>query len=147
MESRKFEKSNLISPTPSVTTPAVINETVAVAKEYLDGELKKCETWEECKTKKSYLINLLGTTMQEDNYQSLRSRGVGQTTLLKFLGKNWKQHRIQQALEDLKGEAGLFERGLNYYCFNFPVNYIRPLVLLTSLCPNNACIVRISVPR
>ena len=38
------------------------------------------ETWEECKTKKSYLINLLGTTMQEDNYQSLRSRGVGQTT-------------------------------------------------------------------
>lgn len=28
-------------------SPAVINETVAVAKEYLDSELAKYETWEE----------------------------------------------------------------------------------------------------
>jgi len=32
-----------------------------------DFELAKYETWEEAR--KSYLINLLGTTMKEDNYQ------------------------------------------------------------------------------
>jgi hypothetical protein len=84
------------------TNQYVINESVKVAKDFLDGELKKCKTLLE--VKKSYLINLLDTNMQEDNYQSLKSKGVGQTTILKFLGSNWKQWQVQEALDNLKSE-------------------------------------------
>jgi len=81
-------------------SPAVVNETVLAAKEFLDGELAKCGT---VKDIPSYLIDLLGTK-NEDNYMSLRSRGVGQTTILKFLGGNWKQWVIQEALSTLNDD-------------------------------------------
>ena len=81
------------------TTPAVYTESVLVAKEYLDGELAKYESWG--KAKKSYLINLLDRNLTEGKFQDLKKSGVGQTTLLKFLGGNWKQHIIQDALNTL----------------------------------------------
>ena len=78
----------------------VINETVKAAKEYLDSELVKYETWEECPNKSiKALFN--GT---KGDFLHAKNKGVGQTTLLKFLGKNWKQHQIQRALAILNNE-------------------------------------------
>lgn len=52
-------------------------------------------------------MKLLGIK-RESEFQSLKSKDVGQTTLLKFLGGNWKQYMIQEALSDLReGEEWL----------------------------------------
>lgn len=52
-----------------------------VVRDYLNAELAKYDTWEEAK--KSHLINLLGVENDERTYQSIKSRGVGQTTMKK----------------------------------------------------------------
>jgi len=76
-------------------SPAVVNETVLTTKEFLDAELKKCDSWDR--------VNKSIKTMFKSNseYQNCRKNGVGQTTILKFLGKSWKQSEIQFALEVL----------------------------------------------
>jgi hypothetical protein len=81
------------------TNPAVINETVLVAKEYLDGEFGKY-TFE---TLPSDLIKLLDQKTEKAFNKT--KAGVGQTTLLKFLGGTWKQWVIQEALATLRAEA------------------------------------------
>jgi len=35
-------------------------------------------------------------------FESTKARGVGQTTILKFLGGNWKQWVVQDALNTIK---------------------------------------------
>jgi ParB-like chromosome segregation protein Spo0J len=82
------------------SNPSIIKETVRVAKGYLDGELDKYESWEQFK--ESDLINLL-EQKTEKAFNKVKA-GVGQTTLLKFLGEPWKQSRIQEALATLKDE-------------------------------------------
>jgi len=81
------------------SAPIIINETVLVAKKFLDKELAKYNTIKGFE--KSDLINLLGLKGQENQFQSLRSRGVGQNTICKFLGGNWKQWMVQEALDTL----------------------------------------------
>ncbi len=76
--------------------PAVIIETVRETKKFLDGELGKYGNWDEFKN--SHLIKLLDGSRKED-FARLKEKGVGQTTILKFLGGNWKQWHIQCALE------------------------------------------------
>jgi hypothetical protein len=68
---------------------------------YLDSELAKCDSWEEFRSNNSIkpIFN------SEPEYRSAKGKGVGQTTLLKFLGKNWSQSRISQALEDIREEV------------------------------------------
>jgi len=70
--------------------------TVLVAKEYLDGELAKYETWELFNKSIKQLFE------SEAQWRNTKSKGVGQTTILKFLGGNWKQWIIQDALNTLK---------------------------------------------
>jgi len=81
------------------SNPTVIKESVRVAKKFLDRELTKYNTIE--KMRKSHLIKLLDVK-REQEYQKLRTVGSGQTTILKFLGGNWKQHMIQEALVQLR---------------------------------------------
>jgi ParB/RepB/Spo0J family partition protein len=76
---------------------AILIETVQAVKNYLDNELTK---YENIKEMPSHIMNLLDGTRQED-LSRLKSKGVGQTTILKFLGKGWKQWKIQHALEVL----------------------------------------------
>jgi len=89
------------------TNAGVVVETVTAAKEFLDAELEKCKTWGEFKKSE------LHKTMRFNNAQTFMAakgkKGVGETTLLKFLGGNWKQWRIQEALAILKdvGEGTL----------------------------------------
>jgi ParB/RepB/Spo0J family partition protein len=78
------------------TSPAVINETVYAVKNFLDGELAKYKDWKH--VNKS--INMIFASNSQ--FQNCKKRGVGQTIILKFLGKNWQQWKIQQALETLK---------------------------------------------
>jgi hypothetical protein len=54
-----------------------------VAKEYLDGELAKYETWDALNESIKRLIDKF-------NFEAVKTKGVGQTTILKFLGGNWK---------------------------------------------------------
>jgi hypothetical protein len=77
---------------------AVNNETVLATKEYLDGEFKK-HTF---KTLSSDLINLLDQKT-EKAFNKVKA-GVGQTTILKFLGENWKQWMVQNALAAITDE-------------------------------------------
>ena len=79
------------------TNQSVINETVKVARDFLNAELAKYET---IKDLPSHLINLLDGARVED-FSRLKSKGVGQTIILKFLGKGWKQWMIQEALDNL----------------------------------------------
>ena len=87
------------------TSPAVINETVLATKRFLDAELAKFESW---KLSNSFIKQLFQT---EAVWRNTKSKGVGQTTILKFLGDNWKQWMVQNALATLKADALPVEKG------------------------------------
>lgn len=82
-------------------TTEMINGTVEEVKNYLDSELAKYETWEELQ-KRPDLINLL-EQKTEKSYNKVKA-GVGQTTILKFLGKSLEQYKIQAALDNIKSK-------------------------------------------
>ena len=64
-------------------TPAIINKTVYATKEFLDGELDKADNLE-CLNKN---IRALFSGIKGDFYHC-KKNGIGQTTILKFLGGN-----------------------------------------------------------
>ena len=68
-------------------------ETVKAVRDYLDAELAKYDRLSDAPVS---LMNLLSSN--EHTFQDIKAKGVGQTTILKFLGRNWKQHAIQDAL-------------------------------------------------
>lgn len=89
-------------------SPAIVNETVSVARDFLNDELRKYDTWEELKEKgligisdlfeghvneKGELINPKAAFGQAKGEQ-----GIGYRTVAKFLGKNWKGWKIKDAL-------------------------------------------------
>lgn len=57
-----------------------------MAKTFLDAELAK---YESIKDLPRSLINLLGLSKRH-KFEDLKTKGVGQSTILKFLGGNWK---------------------------------------------------------
>jgi ParB/RepB/Spo0J family partition protein len=85
-------------------SPAVINETVYAAKEFIDSELAKYETWEEAIKKADIFISLFCGQLDKDGkeknpkalFGQAKGQGAGQTTILAFLGGNWKQWMIQE---------------------------------------------------
>lgn len=77
-------------------TPAVINETVMAAKQFLDKELAKYETWAEFKRRADNVVSSL--FLSQESFAEPKGKGVGRETLQKFLGGNWKQTMIQSAL-------------------------------------------------
>jgi hypothetical protein len=72
-------------------------------KKFLDAELAKCESWNKARINKS-INTLFGNA---GNFERAKQQGVGQTTILKFLGHNWKQWMVQEALDILKEEHRL----------------------------------------
>jgi len=80
------------------TSPAIVNETVLVAKEFLDAELAKCDHW-------NHLDKSIRVIFSSNSqFQECKQEGVGRTTILNFLGGNWKQWVIQEALSTLNDE-------------------------------------------
>jgi hypothetical protein len=73
------------------TTPAVINETVLAAKDFIEREIEK-ETWA---TVNKFIKSLFDDSRGFTNTQK---QGVGQTTILKFLNgaENWKDGNWKQ---------------------------------------------------
>ena len=81
------------------TNPAVAIETVLATKEFLDGELAKCETW--ATSDKS----IRGLFDSQRAYETAKGMGVGRETIQKFLGGNWKQSVIAEALATIKDKT------------------------------------------
>src|SRR5574343_646837 len=89
------------------SSPAVINETVAAAKEYLDGELARCESWERVNT---FIKSLFESP---ESFTKTKQTGVGQTTILKFLEKKKPPARWRTA-----GVGAVQGPGVEGACFN-----------------------------
>lgn len=73
-------------------SPAVINETVHAARDFLNAELAKHKTWEHANKSIRVIFS------SNSQFQQCKRDGVGQGTILKFLGGNWKQWMVQEAL-------------------------------------------------
>lgn len=82
-------------------SPGAINEAVAAAKLYLDTEISKAKNHDQVNGD----IKVLFATNSQ--FMQVKKVGVGQTTLLTFLGDHWKQWIIQDALDNLKPDLDL----------------------------------------
>jgi len=90
-------------------SPAVVNETILVAKEYLDTQLAKYQKWEDIRSDRFIRTNL--SIENGQSFVKLKDIGVGRDTLIKFLGGNWKGWMIQEALSTLDlDRRGLIDR-------------------------------------
>ena len=76
-------------------SPVIINETIIAAKEFMDKELKKYET---LSTSNKFIKSIF---KNEKTFQESKIKGVDSDIILKFLGGNWKQWVIQEALSTL----------------------------------------------
>lgn len=91
------------------TTPEVINQTVESAKKFLDEKIKKYQVWEEMATANKSISSHF--PQDPHKFGQIKSQGVGQTTILKFLGGNWKQWMIASALQIIaESKAGVISR-------------------------------------
>lgn len=79
------------------TSPAVMTQTILVAKEFLDAELAKYETWE--KVPGDFAKNIIET---KESFNKIKAHGVGRDTLVKFLGGNWSGYKVRTALDIIK---------------------------------------------
>lgn len=82
--------------------PAVINETVLVAKEFLDAELTK--GWKDSGASTRVLFDSKHAFEQAMH----KPEGAGRDTILKFLGGNWKDWMVREALDTM----ALHKRGV-----------------------------------
>jgi len=83
------------------TNPRVVYETILTTKEFLNAELQKYESWEEYPPENRRVL----FEGKKGDYKKARKQGVGQPTILKFLGGNWKKWVIEQALSVLKDKT------------------------------------------
>lgn len=91
--------------------PAVLIETVLAAKRYLDGELAKYDSWELLDKSIRQLFSETQKYSSKGRFKQLQKDGVGRGTLQKFLGKNYKEHMVQAAIDTLKEDkAGIVDR-------------------------------------
>ena len=74
-------------------TASVVNETVKAVRDFLNKEISK-------EVPDPALMDSLALNGR-GSLEQARNQGVGQTTILKFLGSHWKQWRIQAALQQL----------------------------------------------
>lgn len=73
----------------------IVTQTVEQVRNYLNEELEKTENWEALNDSIKCLF------VDDWSFKNIKGKGVGQTTILKFLGKPWTQYQIQRALETL----------------------------------------------
>lgn len=84
---------------------AVVNETILVAKEFLEAELSKHETWD---TSGKYTKGLF---INQRSFETAKGMGIGRDTILKFLGGNWKSWMVREALDTLAlHKSGVIDR-------------------------------------
>ena len=69
-----------------------------MTKEFLDGELAKYESY----LNVNKFINVKDLFSSDRQFKQCKQQGVGQTTILKFLGGNWTDYMIREALVQLR---------------------------------------------
>jgi len=82
------------------TSPAVMTQTILTAKEFLDAELAKYETWDNAGENTS-VKSLFTSNRQFQEVKNSKS-GVGRDILVKFLGGNWTKYKVRTALNIIK---------------------------------------------
>jgi hypothetical protein len=73
-------------------SPSVINETIFAAKKFLEEELARCESLDHPGELSSVILS------SNSQFQQCKRDGVGRDTIKKFLGGNWTEHMVQEAL-------------------------------------------------
>jgi ParB-like chromosome segregation protein Spo0J len=82
------------------SVPSVLYETVRAARDFLDKEIKKYWAWEDfCLVKSNQAL-----FDDEHSFNACKGVGVGWSTILKFLGRNFKQWMIKEALAYIADE-------------------------------------------
>jgi len=86
--------------------PKLVNSDVEKAKNLLDAELAKYETWEEIRSEIA-IRTILGIDSGQA-FAKLKGTGAGRSTILVYLGKPWAKRgwMIQSALATLAAEKG-----------------------------------------
>jgi hypothetical protein len=84
-------------------SPAVVNETVAEVKKFLDEKVRNSNSFSQFKARVSKSIHALFGNA--GTYEQVKKNGVGWKAILAFLGKNWKAWMVQEALSVLKEDA------------------------------------------
>lgn len=77
----------------------VLNQTVGTVKKFLDKELAKCRSYKELQNETSAGRHLKFKNLQ--GFGKAKKEGVGAYTILKFLGNNWSEDKIHEALDTL----------------------------------------------
>lgn len=80
------------------TSPAVTTQTILTAKEFLDAELAKYETWDNA----GEITSVKKLFASNRQFQEVKRSGVGRDTIVKFLGGNWTNHKVRTALDIIK---------------------------------------------
>ena len=78
------------------SAPAVLIQTVQTAKEFLDAELAK--GWKDS----AQMFRVLFDSQHAFEQAMRKEGGVGRNTLVKFLGGNWSDRKVETALNILK---------------------------------------------
>lgn len=84
------------------TPPAVLIQTLIQTKKFLDDELAKFKT---LKLAGDFAAQLFESQQAFANAKRKDTGGVGRETLIKFLGENWKSHKIREALTIIKDDT------------------------------------------
>jgi len=87
------------------SSPAVVCETIAAVKEFLDSKITKYYDLKALNRAGEFTGSLF---KNEGNFQEVKEKGVGRATIQKFLGKNWKGWVVREALAMVK------DKTLNY---------------------------------
>lgn len=80
--------------------PRIINETVQVAKEFIDAELARFETWEEYLGAKNSI-----QIPDAHAFANLKRQGAGRNVICAFLGGNWKPWKVEAALSIIRDDS------------------------------------------
>ncbi len=81
-------------------SPAVINETVAVTKKFLDGELDKYKNFNEFSSGTN-TRTIFQDIESEPAFRKIKGSTVGRRIITKFLGGNWKEWMVKDALDNI----------------------------------------------
>ncbi|MBA7667772.1 hypothetical protein ES703_75870 [subsurface metagenome] len=86
--------------------PAIVNETVLTTKEFLDAELAKYDSYEQCPPG---AVRALFAGKKGD-FKHCKKKGIGEGIILKFLGALWKKWMVSGALSILQAPSDQVDR-------------------------------------
>ena len=85
------------------TAPTVMVQTIQAAKDFIDDELAKYEKFEDMT--EEIFSHLFENPKAFTNAKREDKGGVGRETIVKFLGGNWTDYRVQTALSIIKDKT------------------------------------------